>query len=254
MSCRLNLHLKAVLLPTIMTNRILHVLYAESGAIVKITCPTGEKEFHTEKVLVCVGRYPNTQDLRVDKTGLTLEAGYISSNEKLETAVDGIYSVGDCNGKLMLAHAAMAMGEIAAENAMGGNLCFVPSDSPTCAFVGPEFAGVGLTERQAKEMGLAYRVGRFPMSANGKSLVMGNANGMIKIIAGEKYGEILGVHILAARATDIIEEAALAIQLEATIDEFVKTIHCHPTVAEAVRECALNADGKAIHVPNKKKG
>lgn len=225
----------------------------ENGAIVRVSTPTGEREFYAEKVLICVGRFPNTQDLCVDKTGLTLESGYIPANDKLETTVEGIYSVGDCNGKLMLAHAAMAMGEIAAENAMGGNFSFVPLESPTCAFVGPEFAGVGLTERQAKEMGLAYKVGRFPMSANGKSVVMGYTNGMIKVIAGEKYGEILGVHILAARATDIIEEATLAIKLEATIDEFARTIHCHPTVAEAVRECMLNADSKAIHAPNKKK-
>ena len=95
-------------------------------------------------------------------------------------------------------------------------------------------------------------MGRFPTSANGKSLVMGATEGMIKVVAGAKYGEILGVHILAPHATDLIEEAALAIRLEATIDELVDTIHCHPTVAEGLREAALAADKRAVHIPNKK--
>ena len=234
-------------------SKVLSVSDTETGALIKVLCPDGEKEFYAEKVLVCIGRSPNTQELCVEKTGISTQSGFIPANDKLETEIPGIYAVGDCNGKLMLAHAAMAMGEIAAENAMGGNLSFCPSDSPSCAFVGPEFAGVGITEKQAKERGLAYKVGKFPMNSNGKSLVMGHTNGMIKVIAGEKYGEIMGVHILGARATDLIAEAALAIKLEATLDEIAGTIHCHPTIAEALRECVLNVDNKAIHTTNKRK-
>ena len=170
----------------------------------------------------------------------------------METNVAGVYAVGDCTGKLMLAHAAMAMGETAAENALGGNARFDPDKSPSCAYVGPEFAGVGYTEERAKELGIEYKVGTFPTSGNGRSLVAGHTDGMIKILAGKQYGEILGVHILAPAATELIEEAALAIRLEATLEEFTNTIHCHPTVAEAVRECALAVDKKAIHIPNKK--
>ena len=103
------------------------------------------------------------------------------------------------------------------------------------------------------ERGIEYKVGRFPTSANGKSLVVGAVDGMVKVVAGARYGEILGVHILAADATDIIEEAALAIRLEATLDELIDTVHCHPTVSEALREAALAADGRAIHIPNRKK-
>jgi dihydrolipoamide dehydrogenase len=117
--------------------------------------------------------------------------------------------------------------------------------------VGPEFAGVGFTEERAKELGLDYKVGKCPTSGNGRSLVAGHTDGMIKVLAGAKYGEILGVHILAPSATELIEEAALAIKLECTVKEFVETIHCHPTVAESVREAALNIDKKAIHIPNK---
>jgi dihydrolipoamide dehydrogenase len=101
-------------------------------------------------------------------------------------------------------------------------------------------------------MGVDYKVGRFPTSGNGRSLVLGCTDGMVKIIAGAKYGEVLGVHILAPNAVDLIAEAALAIKLEATVDEFIGTIHCHPTVSEAVRECAMAVDGRAVHIPNKK--
>ena len=106
--------------------------------------------------------------------------------------------------------------------------------------------------KRAKELGIEYIVGRFPTSANGRSLVAGCTGGMIKVLAGPKFGEILGVHILAPSATELIEEAALAIRLEATLDELTDTIHCHPTVAEALREAALAAQKRAIHIPNKK--
>lgn len=234
------------------SSSVVSVKDTKKGAEITVKTPEGDKRIETEKVLVCVGRGPNTDGLGLEKAGIKVEKGFIQTNDKLETNVEGIYAVGDCTGKLMLAHAAMAMGEAAAENAMGGSKLFNPDASPSCAYVGPEFAGVGYTEEKAKELGIAYKVGKFPTSGNGRSLVAGHTDGMIKILAGEKYGEILGVHILAPSATELIEEAALAIRLEATLDEFTDTIHCHPTVAEAVRECALNADKKAIHIPNKK--
>ena len=223
----------------------------DKGAKVKVKGPDGEKFLDAEKVLVCVGRGPNTAGLGLDKAGITVKDGFIQTDEKQETNVPGVYAVGDCTGKLMLAHAAMAMGEVAAENALGGDRVFKPEMSPSCAYIGPEFAGVGYTEERAKELGIKYKVGKFPTSGSGRSLVAGHTDGMIKILAGEKYGEILGVHILAPSATELIEEAAPAIKLECTVKEFVETIHCHPTVAESVREAALNIDKKAIHIPNK---
>ncbi len=224
-----------------------------AGAKVTVKCPDGEKVFEVEKVLVAAGRAPQTADLGLDAAGIKVEKGFIQTNAKLETNVPGVYAIGDCTCSLMLAHGAMAMGEVAAENATGGERTFSTDECPICAYVGPEFAGVGYTEEKAKELGIAYKVGKFPTSGNGRSLVAGHTDGMIKILAGEQFGEILGVHILAPSATELIEEAALAIKLEVTLDEFTKTVHCHPTVAEAVRECALNADGMAIHIPNKKK-
>ena len=230
---------------------VVSVADGDQCARVTVKGPDGEKVIEAEKILVSVGRGPNTAGLALEKAGIAVKDGFIQANEKLETNVPGVYAVGDCTGKLMLAHAAMAMGEVAADNALGGDRCFKPEMSPSCAYIGPEFAGVGYTEERAKELGIAYKVGKFPTSGNGRSLVAGHTDGMIKILAGEKYGEILGVHILAPSATELIEEAALAIKLEATVKEFTETIHCHPTVAEAVRECALNVDKKAIHIPNR---
>lgn len=234
------------------SSQVVSVADGDKGAKVTVKGSEGEKVIEAEKILVCVGRGPATAGLGLEKAGITVEKGFIQVNDKMETNVPGVYAVGDCTGKLMLAHAAMAMGECAAENAMGGEKTFRPEQSPSCAYVGPEFAGVGFTEEQAKELHLDYKVGKFPTSGNGRSLVAGHTDGMIKILAGAKYGEILGVHILAPSATELIEEAALAIRLEATLEEFTGTIHCHPTVAEAVRECALAVDKKAIHIPNRK--
>ena len=236
----------------LLSSQVTAVADTEKGAKVTVKTPEGEKAIEAEKILVCVGRGPATRELGLDKAGIAVEKGFIQTNERMETNVPGVYAIGDCTGKLMLAHAAMAMGETAAENAMGGNKCFRPEQSPSCAYVGPEFAGVGFTEERAKELGIEYKVGKFPTSGNGRSLVAGHTDGMIKVLAGKQYGEILGVHILAPSATELIEEAALAIRLEATLEEFTNTIHCHPTVAEAVRECALAVDKKAIHIPNRK--
>ncbi|HBR09450.1 MAG TPA: dihydrolipoyl dehydrogenase [Clostridiales bacterium] len=224
-----------------------------NGTKIRVKCPDGEKTFTAEKILVSVGRSANLAPLGLDRAGIAVENGFVKTNDFLETSVPGVYAIGDSNGKLMLAHAAMAMGEIAAENAMGAARIFDPATSPSCVYVGPEFAGVGYTEEQLKARGVDYKVGRFPTRANGRSLVEGCTEGMVKIIAGTKYGEILGVHILAPRATDLIAEAALAIRLEATLEELADTIHCHPTVTEAVRESALAAEGRAIHIPNRRK-
>lgn len=223
-----------------------------NGAAVHAEIGGKDTVFEAEKVLVCVGRSPNLQGLGLDKAGIAVEGGFIKVDKRLETSVPGVFAVGDCSGRLMLAHAAMAMGEAAAENAMGGEAGFNEDMSPACAYVGPEIAGVGYTEERAKELGIEYIVGRFPTSANGRSLVSGCTGGLIKVLAGPKFGEILGVHILAPSATELIEEAALAIRLEATLDELTDTIHCHPTVAEALREAALAAQKRAIHIPNKK--
>ena len=146
--------------------------------------------------------------------------------------------------------ACAAMGEVAAENACGHESYYVEKTNPTCVYIEPEAASVGLTEEQCKAKGIEYKVGKFPMSANGKALILNGGEGLVKIIAGKEYGEILGMHIIGPRATDLIAEGALAIAGEMTLDELIATIHSHPTVTETMREAALHAEKRAIHTKN----
>ena len=147
----------------------------------------------------------------------------------------------------MLAHTASTMGEIAAENALGGHTAYDERVCPSCVYMVPEFAYVGLNEEEAKAKGLDYKVGKFPLAANGKSLIMEETRGWIKILADAKTEKIMGVHILGARATDIIAEAAIAMKMNATVKDVIDTIHAHPTVAEAMKEAALAVENRAIH-------
>ncbi len=207
--------------------------------------------FEAEKALVAVGRRTDTEDLHLEAAGISHDRGRIIVNDKMETNVEGIYAIGDCLGKVMLAHVASAQGEVAAENALGETALYDGKTNPSCVYTVPEFAGVGLTEEKAKEMGIAYEVGKFPLMANGKSLIMNGGIGTVKFIIAKEYKEVLGVHILGPRATDLIGECALAIGMEATVEDVIATIHAHPTVTEAVREAALAAEKRAIHIPNK---
>ena len=217
------------------------------GARVRVRTGGRALYFEAEKVLVAVGRRADTAALNLEAAGIANDRGRITVNDRMETNVPGVYAVGDCVGRVMLAHTASAMGEVAAENALGKSAVYEQKTNPSCVYVSPEFAGVGLTEEQAQAAGIDYRVGKFPLAANGKSVIEGCADGVVKVLADKKYGEILGVHILGPRATDLIAEAALALRLEATVDELIGTIHAHPTVAEAVREAALAVGKRAIH-------
>lgn len=209
------------------------------------------QSFVAEKVLVAVGRRSDTEALQLDRVGVVHDRGKVVVNDYMQTNIPHIYAIGDCLGKVMLAHIASAQGEIAAENAMGECVAYDGKTNPSCVYTNPEFAGVGMTEEQVKQAGIAYYVGKFPLMANGKALIMNGGEGMIKCIIGDTYQEILGVHILGPRATDLIGECALAIGLEATVEDIYATIHAHPTVTEAVREAALAATKRAIHIPNK---
>ena len=207
--------------------------------------------FEAEKVLVAIGRKANTAGLDLAAGKIDNDKGRILVNEKMETNVPGVYAIGDCVfGHAQLAHTASAMGEVASENICGLEAHYCEKTNPTCVYMEPEAASVGLTEEQCKAQGIAYKVGKFPMSANGKALILNGGEGLVKIIAGAEYGEILGMHIIGPRATDLIAEGALAIEGEMTLDEIVDTIHSHPTVTETMREAALNAEKRAIHTKN----
>ncbi|APQ76686.1 dihydrolipoyl dehydrogenase [Clostridium botulinum] len=204
-----------------------------------------------QKVLIAVGRRANISNLNLESTGVYIEKGCIWVNDNMETNIKGIYAIGDCTGKNMLAHVASDQGIIAVENIMGKNKKIDYKTVPACVYTKPELASVGLTEEQAKQKGVDYKVGKFPLIYNGKSLIMNDTEGFIKIIVDKKYEEILGVHILGPRATDLITEAALALRLEATLEEIITTVHAHPTIGEAMKEAALAVNKEAIHMVNK---
>ena len=221
----------------------------------KVVCKNKAGEtvsFEAEKVLVAIGRKANTASLNLEAGKIANDRGRIIVNDKMETNVPGVYAIGDCvMGRAQLAHTASAMGEVAAENICGHEAYYDEKTNPTCVYIEPEAASVGLTEEQCKARGVEYKVGKFPMSANGKALIINGGEGLVKIIAGKEYGEILGMHIIGPRATDLIAEGALAIGEEMTLDEIINTIHSHPTVTETMREAALQAEKRAIHTSNK---
>ena len=231
-----------------MASKVLAIHDLGAVASVEVETPSGKKAIPAEHVLVATGRKPHTEGLGLDVIGLSYDTVGIIVNASMETSIPDIYAIGDCNGQILLAHVASAQGEVAAEHAMGHSAHFSRFANPSCVYTNPEFAGVGLTEEEARKRRIAYHVGKFPFAANGKALIAGGS-GLVKVLAGKEHHDILGVHILGPRATDMIAEAALAITLECTIDEIAATIHAHPTLAEAIREAALACDGRALHIP-----
>lgn len=198
-----------------------------------------------EKVLVATGRRPNLAGLGLEELGVRTDRGRIMVDRCLATNLPGLWAVGDCASPIMLAHVASREGELAAENIMGHNLKMDYGKVPGAIYTNPEIAWVGLTEKQALESGRDISIGRFPMAYNGKSMVMGG-EGLFKIVVDRQLGEILGVHLIGPRATDIIAEAVLAINMEATVNDLIEAIHAHPTVSEAVGEAALDSLGRAL--------
>lgn len=218
---------------------------------IEVETEKGKIVLTSEKVLLSVGRKARIEGLNLEGVGIKTEKNLISVNQKMETNIPGIYAIGDVNGKTMLAHVASEQGIIAVENIMGANHNMDYKVVPSCIYTKPEIASVGMTEEEAKEKKIAYKIGKFPLSGNGKSIIANETEGFVKIVSDEKYGEILGVHMIGPRATELIAEAALALKLEATVDEIVATIHAHPTVSESIKESALAVNNVAIHNINK---
>ena len=201
----------------------------------------------SEKVLVAVGRKLNSEGL--DRIGLKIEKGKVLVNERMETNIPELYAAGDVTGGVLLAHKASAEGIVAAENALGKTLTMDYKVIPSCIFSHPEVASVGLSEKKAKEEGASIKVGKFPFRALGKAQALGRFEGLVKIVADADSDEILGVHIIGPQATDLIAEGALAMRMEATVEDLAKTIHAHPTLSEAMMEAAHALHNRAIHLP-----
>ncbi len=200
-----------------------------------------------EKVLMSVGRVPSTEGLNLEAIGVKTERGAIATDDSLKTNIDSIYAIGDLNGKAMLAHVASMEGIVAVENICGQKGLMDYDKIPSAIYIQPEIACVGLTEKQAKEKYGNIKVGKFPLSANGKAKAAGEERGLIKVIIEPKYNEIIGVHIYGIHATDMIAEAVVAMKLEGTAEEVAMSIHPHPTVSEIVHEAFHGALDKSIH-------
>ncbi len=202
-------------------------------------------------VLSSTGHTPFTAELGLENVGLASEDKAVAVNEYLETKVPGIYAIGDVTAICMLAHVASHQGITAVHNALGERRAMDYRVVPNCIYTNPEIAGVGLTERQAKEAGIDYVVSRFPFNINGRALGMGATEGQVRMICAredrDRGGKVLGVHIMGPRASDVIAEAALAMQLGATAADIAHTIHAHPTLPEAVMEAAMGQREGAIH-------
>ena len=199
-----------------------------------------------DKVLSAVGRKPDTELLA--ELDIVKDRGFVRVDDRMETSVAGIYAPGDVNGRCMLAHAAMKMGEIAADNAMGRSRKINLKNVPNVVYGHPEAAWVGLDEAQARRRH-AVTVGRFPFAGNGRALASGETAGFVKIVTEARYKEILGVHIFGSNASELINEAAALMEMEITAEELADMIHAHPTNAETLMEAAASSLGRRIHLP-----
>lgn len=214
----------------------------------KVICKVNGKRkiYEGNKILISIGRTPNLKG--TEKLNLSVDKKGIVTDEKLRTNIEGVYAIGDVNGKYMLAHVASAEGIAAVENIMGKEEKINYDKVPSCIYTFPEVGVVGLSEEEARERGHKVITSTFPMTANGKAMAEGETYGFVKIVADEQYGEVLGVHIIASHATDMIAEAVTTLELEGTVYDLAKAVHPHPTLSEVVMEAAHGAIGKPIHI------
>jgi dihydrolipoamide dehydrogenase len=225
-----------------------------SGGKATVTVESGgkEREIVADKVLVAVGFKPNSKGLGLETIGVKLDQrGHVLTDERLETNVKGVYAIGDVSGAPYLAHKASKEGEIAAEVIAGHKAARDWRAMPAAIFTHPEIATVGLSEAQAKEQGKEVRIGKFPFSVSGRAMAVTETDGFIKVIADAKSHEVLGVGIVGPEASDLISEAALAVEMCAFAEDVALTVHPHPTLGEAMMESFKHALGEAVHIMNK---
>ena len=221
-----------------------------SGGIqVAVTKGESEQTLTCSQVLVAIGVQPNTENLGLEALGVATDGGYIQVDDGMATNVSGIHAIGDVTGKLALAHVASAQATVAVEAIAG--LEPQPLDypmMPRATYCQPQIASFGLTEAQAMEAGHDIRIGKFNVQANGKALGMGETDGLIKLVVDSRYGEILGAHMVGPEVTELLGELSLSRLLEGTTMELGWMVHAHPTISEIIKEAALAAEGRAIHM------
>lgn len=234
---------------TLLGTRVESILKNEDSVEIASTLPDGSSDVRTaDKLLVAVGRKPRTSGIGLESVGLETEKEMIPVNEFME-AGKGLYAIGDIVASPQLAHVASAEGILAVEKIAGNDVAPLNYDRmPWCTYCSPEVASVGLSEQKARDRGHEVRVGRFPFSANSKAGIMGESEGFVKIVSEARYDEVLGVHIIGPHATDLIAEACVALEHEATTESLMRVVHPHPTLTEAVMEAAHGALGHPIHI------
>jgi len=203
-------------------------------------------EVSLDKVIMAVGRVPNTDGLNLEALGVDMDRGAVKTDNMLKTNISNIYAVGDINGVSMLAHTASHEGITAVNNICGSPESIDYSRVPTCVFIEPEIACIGLTEAQARKL-RSVRVGKFPLAGNGKAMLEGQTEGFVKVILDTATGEILGVHICAPNAAEMIGGISAAMTAEATAAELIRAVYPHPAISESIPEAFMGAYGKAIH-------
>ncbi|MBV9625913.1 MAG: dihydrolipoyl dehydrogenase [Acidobacteria bacterium] len=230
--------------------RVEKVERTKSGIAVAFSADGKAQKLETDKILIAVGRKPNTEGIGLEKTRIQPERGFLKTNEWMQTAEPGVYAIGDIVlGSPQLAHVGAMEGIVAVAKVAGRpekpiNLQRIPN----VTFCHPEIGSVGLTEAKAREQGYTVKVGKFPFTANSRASIVGEHEGFIKIVSESAYGEILGVHIIGPQATELIAEAVTAMELEATVEDLMWTIHAHPTLAEAMLDASNSVYGMAINV------
>jgi len=219
------------------------------GALRVVTAgASGEAAFEGQRVLVATGRWPNTQAMGFEEIGLRMNGRAIAVDDRLATNLPSVWAVGDAVGGWMLAHKAMVEGRVAAENVTGGQRRIDYRSVPNVIFTRPEVASVGLTEAQARSEGADVKVSQFAFSANPKARILGECDGLVRLVCEAGTGRVLGAHLMGPHATDLVAEMALAVQMGATADDLAWTTHAHPTLPEAVLEAALGFRDAAIHM------
>ncbi|MGH9777376.1 MAG: FAD-dependent oxidoreductase, partial [Candidatus Acidiferrales bacterium] len=220
------------------------------GVTITYTKDGKKHDLAAETVLCAVGRRPMTEGINLEKTKAKVERGYVHVNDWMETAEPGLYAIGDIvAGMPWLAHAAMWQGMTAVAKIAGKPAQPVRRDRiPMVTFCEPQIGSIGLSEAQAKEKGYKVKVGKFPFLGNSKATILGAHGGFVKVVADEKYGELLGVHIIGPHATEIIAEATTALQLEATVDDLMAMVHAHPTLWEAMADGVNSVRGLTINI------
>ncbi len=235
--------------------RVTSAIAADDGVSVQAQLADGRTiSMKVDYLLVATGRGPVTAGLDVERLGVRLDRGYIHVDSHYRTSVPGISAIGDVitlgtDPHPQLAHVSSAEGIVAAERIAGQQPPAINYDHvPGCTYCDPEIGSVGLTEQKAKERGFEVRVGSFPFGVLGRAKIANETEGFVKIVSDKRYDEVLGVHMIGPRSTELVAEATLALRLESTVEELIRTIHAHPTMAEAVGEAAHAAHGAAIHI------